>query len=153
MLSWEIMSQLFPFVMSSVGEIYLLNASALLSPNALLEHRGIYPRCDCSLSLQQWDEFKDIFGSTWRCFLKIYWIFRRLLAFRRFYACAIKRRGPPFMLQVCILVWQINLNCFIRSERRQSVDIFRVSICIFRLVWLFIQISFEVALYKQYNVI
>lgn len=47
------MSQLFPFVMSSVGEIYLLNASALLSPNALLGHRGIYPWCDCSLSLQQ----------------------------------------------------------------------------------------------------
>lgn len=47
------MSQLFLFVMSLVGEIYLLIASALLSPNAVVGHRRIYPRCDCSLPLQQ----------------------------------------------------------------------------------------------------
>lgn len=47
------MSQLFPFVMSSVEEIYLLNASALLPVNAAIGHSGICHQFDCSPPLKQ----------------------------------------------------------------------------------------------------
>lgn len=47
------MSQLFSFVMSSVEEIYLPNASALLSVNAAIGQSGIYHQSDCSLPLKQ----------------------------------------------------------------------------------------------------
>lgn len=47
------MSQLFPFVMSSVEEIYLLNASALLSVNAAIGHSEIYHQSDSSPPLKR----------------------------------------------------------------------------------------------------
>lgn len=69
MLSWEITSQLLLLVMSSLEEMCLLTASALLSVGAAAGHGGTHHWSDCS-SLGKQAEFSNIFGSTQMCVLK-----------------------------------------------------------------------------------
>lgn len=69
MLSWELMSQLFLFVMSSVEDIYLLNVGAVLSIDAASGHSGIQHQSDCSSLLKRmWDS--ETYLAVCRCILK-----------------------------------------------------------------------------------
>lgn len=151
MLSWEITSQLLLLVMSSLEEMCLLTASALLSVGAAAGHGGTHHWSDCS-SLGKQAEFSNIFGSTQTCVLKgagfsggswlpALWI------------CEPCKEQELHGLHSPGLTDRQILVAVSRSEGEMDVSAVSASVCLPVCANLSIQISLKAMLYKQYNAI
>lgn len=88
-------------------------------------------------------------------FYRMYWVFWRLLTARRLDTWALQREGPPLTCSSTPVSDRQNLVLYAGRGESSSVDVSGVSMRIIQLVCtdMFIQTSFKVILYKQYNAV